>query len=647
MRPCADPEPPRRARGRLPRGARRARPARRRAGDRRACRPDRRSSARRRPPRRASAAARGASTRRGGRRACPDRGRACPRARCAPGSTTAFGRRRRAAGRAPAVDACHVRRRRGVGRGHRGRRDALRERLEGCYGDARGRPRGRRRAPDATAGPRPARRRSRIRDGPATRCSSRSSRCGGRSTATSGPTASPYRALHPRVTSPLGGRRLPDRRQRARRSGSRPATSSGGPTATLDAWRDAVDEPGRAARRAADRAVGLVVAGRRGRARARRRAPARPRASTSTAASTPRSAPTSTRWASAFDTDAAAGPAARPGRVHDVRRAAAPPRRRHLVDRARRRCSRRYVDGGLGDLSGARPRDRARDPHRGDPDAARRSPTGRTPTRSPRRSRSSSALDVAEPAWQRRWIPRRRRLPDATVAPLPLRRGGARRRVGPVRDPAPRRPGPRPRTTSGPRSPSTYLGIAPHPEWSWWAMRGQLVQEPGYMANYAVGRGARGGPAGGDPRRRAATGSTATRAGTRGSRSASTGSGRSGRRATSCATCSGAPRPRPRCSPRSRGRGRAGLIDAPRPRDQRRSAHPVGRPLAGGAGSGCRRRPRSAGPGPGRRRARVRPTRGSRAASRCGARAPRRRSSAGSGRGRRTRAVVAVHALSS
>lgn len=34
---------------------------------------------------------------------------------------------------------------------------------------------------------------------------------------------------------------------------------------------------------------------------------------------------------------------------------------------------------------------------------------------------------------------------------------------------------------------SHWLGIAPHPEWSWWAVRGQLVQEPGYMANYAVG----------------------------------------------------------------------------------------------------------------------------------------------------------------
>jgi hypothetical protein len=29
------------------------------------------------------------------------------------------------------------------------------------------------------------------------------------------------------------------------------------------------------------------------------------------------------------------------------------------------------------------------------------------------------------------------------------------------------------------------LGIVPHPEWSWWAIRGQLVDLPGYLANYA------------------------------------------------------------------------------------------------------------------------------------------------------------------
>jgi hypothetical protein len=32
----------------------------------------------------------------------------------------------------------------------------------------------------------------------------------------------------------------------------------------------------------------------------------------------------------------------------------------------------------------------------------------------------------------------------------------------------------------------TGLGIVPHPEWSWWAVRGQLIESPGYMANYAL-----------------------------------------------------------------------------------------------------------------------------------------------------------------
>lgn len=31
------------------------------------------------------------------------------------------------------------------------------------------------------------------------------------------------------------------------------------------------------------------------------------------------------------------------------------------------------------------------------------------------------------------------------------------------------------------------LGIAGHPEWSWWAQRGQLIDGPGYLANYALG----------------------------------------------------------------------------------------------------------------------------------------------------------------
>jgi oligoendopeptidase F len=34
---------------------------------------------------------------------------------------------------------------------------------------------------------------------------------------------------------------------------------------------------------------------------------------------------------------------------------------------------------------------------------------------------------------------------------------------------------------------SRYLRIAPHPEWSWWALRVQLVESPGYMINYGLG----------------------------------------------------------------------------------------------------------------------------------------------------------------
>ncbi|HEV7714196.1 MAG TPA: hypothetical protein VGO53_01290, partial [Steroidobacteraceae bacterium] len=34
---------------------------------------------------------------------------------------------------------------------------------------------------------------------------------------------------------------------------------------------------------------------------------------------------------------------------------------------------------------------------------------------------------------------------------------------------------------------SRYLHIVSHPELSWWAVRGQLVDEPGYMITYALG----------------------------------------------------------------------------------------------------------------------------------------------------------------
>jgi len=34
---------------------------------------------------------------------------------------------------------------------------------------------------------------------------------------------------------------------------------------------------------------------------------------------------------------------------------------------------------------------------------------------------------------------------------------------------------------------SRYLHVVPHPELSWWAMRGQLIDVPGYLVNYALG----------------------------------------------------------------------------------------------------------------------------------------------------------------
>jgi hypothetical protein len=94
------------------------------------------------------------------------------------------------------------------------------------------------------------------------------------------------------------------------------------------------------------------------------------------------------------------------------------------------------------------------------------------------------ALDVYEPAWQQRW------LGDS----VPLAEGLRGKYAGIVMDVAwalfemrmLRDP------TSDPNRVWTsltrdYLGIRPHPELSWWAMRGQLVDAPGYMMNYAAG----------------------------------------------------------------------------------------------------------------------------------------------------------------
>jgi hypothetical protein len=94
------------------------------------------------------------------------------------------------------------------------------------------------------------------------------------------------------------------------------------------------------------------------------------------------------------------------------------------------------------------------------------------------------ALDVGEPAWQQRW------LGDS----VPLGDGLRARYGGIVLDVAwslfelrmLREPSADPNAVWTGLT-SRYLRIRPHPELSWWAMRGQLVDSPGYMMNYAVG----------------------------------------------------------------------------------------------------------------------------------------------------------------
>lgn len=121
-----------------------------------------------------------------------------------------------------------------------------------------------------------------------------------------------------------------------------------------------------------------------------------------------------------------------------------------------------------------------------------------------------NAIDTIEPAWLGRWIePAAGDIPldvvlrwqYATVAlDTALALFEIRAHRDPDRDPS----------AIWTEITSRWLGVAPHPEWPWWAMRGQLVQSPGYMANYAIGavlaaelraaiRAARGDWLAGDP----------------------------------------------------------------------------------------------------------------------------------------------------
>jgi hypothetical protein len=94
------------------------------------------------------------------------------------------------------------------------------------------------------------------------------------------------------------------------------------------------------------------------------------------------------------------------------------------------------------------------------------------------------AWNTYEPAWQRKY------LGQAATEPASLRDlfsyvmldvawalFECRMLHNPVADP----------NTEWTEVTSRYLHIVRHPEISWWALRGQLVQMPGYMVNYGLG----------------------------------------------------------------------------------------------------------------------------------------------------------------
>lgn len=94
------------------------------------------------------------------------------------------------------------------------------------------------------------------------------------------------------------------------------------------------------------------------------------------------------------------------------------------------------------------------------------------------------AQEAYEPAWQQRWLGAAAPLASslrAKYAGIVLDICWALFEVRMHRDPAadPNR--------VWSELTHEYLRVVPHPEWSWWAMRGQLVDSPGYMMNYALG----------------------------------------------------------------------------------------------------------------------------------------------------------------
>jgi len=94
------------------------------------------------------------------------------------------------------------------------------------------------------------------------------------------------------------------------------------------------------------------------------------------------------------------------------------------------------------------------------------------------------ALEAYEPEWQRKYLGTSADLPDSLrskYGSIVMDVAWALFEVRMHRDPG---ADPNQVWTSLTRD---YLRIAPHPELSWWAIRGQLLEAPGYMTNYAIG----------------------------------------------------------------------------------------------------------------------------------------------------------------
>jgi hypothetical protein len=91
--------------------------------------------------------------------------------------------------------------------------------------------------------------------------------------------------------------------------------------------------------------------------------------------------------------------------------------------------------------------------------------------------------DATEPAWQRRWLGEAAEPREAALD----RFGGVMLDVcwAVFELELYREPDRRPNDVWTEIT-SDDLGIEPHPEWSWWAVRGQLIDSPGYFANYAL-----------------------------------------------------------------------------------------------------------------------------------------------------------------